>query len=1062
MSGVRVRFVFGFLASLACLLFAGAASTEDELKPKLSKHDQGLLAQLRADGKRNATLLVATVEGQTAAVAERLRALGADIGFRDDEFGYLRVIVPLDRASAVAATEGVQATDVDEVFPVPNLRPEGSVAGSGRLGPQVDPPGEDTPALNPYLPTQDIGAPQFVAENPTYDGRGITIGIVDTGIDLLTPELQTGKRLDGSSVPKFVDSIVATDPVLDGDPTWLPTDPVTATNGKFSYEGKEYTAPGNGEFRIGLLIEKNFPFPAYPYGSDLNRDQDEVDVFGVLWKFNNRVWVDSDSDLDFSDEKELRPYHINHDIGVLGTDDQGTEMRESVAFTVQVDRPSKRVNIGLVTNLHGTHVAGIAAGKSLFGGEMDGAAPEARIVAVRACVQGCTAHGMTEGMIFAVRNSDVVSMSIGGVQPLNDGNNARALIYNRLILNKNVQMFIAAGNDGVGENTVSDPSVVTRAMSIGASITKETWLSNYGADVARPEQMFVFSSRGPREDGGFKPSIAAPGAAVSTIPKFLLGQSVPESGYTLPPGYGMFNGTSMATPQSSGGAALLLSAAAQNGFTPKASALRQAIDSSGRPLEGFGVFEQGNGVMDVGAAWELLESNSIDTVAMASRAPVNTVMSGFLKNPHQGPGIHEREGWKAGDTRERTITLTRTGPGDGTYNLSWVGNDGTFASSVQSVTLRHDQPVSVPVTVSTATAGVHSAILNVDEPATPGIDYQVLNTVVAAEQLGPENNFTKTIEGEIDRTNNQSYFFNVTPGTLTFKVDLQVLAGRLRLNLFDPAGMPVTRSAFCTTPCSWLMAPQNPMPGVWEVSIDSSRTSPVQLSEFEVTATLQGVAVEPQSWTIDPATIGQEYEQTFSFENLHGTYTGHEAGTALASTLQLRPTIVEHAEQWYEVAIPAGSTQLRVTTGNTSDPGTDLDVYVFDPNGNQAGSDTSPDADELVIIENPMEGTWRIRIHAFAIPTGQTEYDYLDAVSHPMFGGVTLPNVVEEHPNGDTWERTATAVANAAPAAGRFLQGFVQVQSEDGAVLGEAEVQMRNLSQAGLSSARPGASAGGR
>ena len=53
-------------------------------------------------------------------------------------------------------------------------------------------------------------------------------------------------------------------------------------------------------------------------------------------------------------------------------------------------------------------------------------------------------------------------MSIGGLPALNDGNNARAELYNRLIEQSNVQMFISAGNSGPGVNTVGDPSSATR------------------------------------------------------------------------------------------------------------------------------------------------------------------------------------------------------------------------------------------------------------------------------------------------------------------------------------------------------------------------------------------------------------------------------------------------------------------------------------------------------------------------------------------------------------------------------------------------------------------------
>ena len=64
-------------------------------------------------------------------------------------------------------------------------------------------------------------------------------------------------------------------------------------------------------------------------------------------------------------------------------------------------------------------------------------------------------------MIYAVKSAhvDVINMSIGGLPALNDGNNARAELYNRLIEQYKVQMFFSAGNSGPGMNTVGDPSV---------------------------------------------------------------------------------------------------------------------------------------------------------------------------------------------------------------------------------------------------------------------------------------------------------------------------------------------------------------------------------------------------------------------------------------------------------------------------------------------------------------------------------------------------------------------------------------------------------------------------
>jgi subtilisin family serine protease len=146
------------------------------------------------------------------------------------------------------------------------------------------------------------------------------------------------------------------------------------------------------------------------------------------------------------------------------------------------------VNIGIVEAQPGSHVAGITGANNMLGNpDFDGAAPGAKVVSARACSWGggCTAAALTDGLVDLVvnRHVDVVNISIGGLPALNDGNNARAQLYNRLINDFGVQLFISAGNDGPGTNTVGDPAVATDAVAAAASISKETWLANYGSVV---------------------------------------------------------------------------------------------------------------------------------------------------------------------------------------------------------------------------------------------------------------------------------------------------------------------------------------------------------------------------------------------------------------------------------------------------------------------------------------------------------------------------------------------------------------------------------------------------
>ena len=61
-------------------------------------------------------------------------------------------------------------------------------------------------------------------------------------------------------------------------------------------------------------------------------------------------------------------------------------------------------------------------------------------------------------------------------------------------------------------------------------------------------------------------------------------QQIPGLGYSLPPGYTLMNGTSMASPQGTGVGALLISAAKQAGVQHQPDQIRQALMSSARFL----------------------------------------------------------------------------------------------------------------------------------------------------------------------------------------------------------------------------------------------------------------------------------------------------------------------------------------------------------------------------------------------------------------------------------------------------------------------------------------------
>ncbi|MFC5178792.1 S8 family serine peptidase [Nocardioides taihuensis] len=1028
----------------------------------LDKHDRELLADARAEGDKSVTLLIAAKSGANKTVVSGVTALGGTVQKRDDDVSYLRVSVPIGKAEAAARVAGIQAVDLDEDVPLDDPAPQGAQGAT----PQT-PPGPGTPALNPYLPTQDTGAPQFVAAHPTWDGRGVTVGIVDSGVDLDHPALQT----TSTGARKIVDWVTYTDPLTDGDPTWVSM-AAQVSGASFSYQGVTYTAPASGSYRIGLFDERDPNFGG-ELGNDINRDGNPAGssgIFAVLWNTSsNNVWVDTDQDHDLGDEQAMTDYGVRYDVGHFGADNPATDVREQMPFTVQTDGKNKFVNIGVVSAQHGSHVAGITAGNSLFGGDMDGAAPGAKVKSVRACLflGSCTAHALLEGMIWVTKqgNVDVVNMSIGGLPALNDGNNTRAVLYNRLISQYNVQIVLSAGNSGSGLNTIGDPAVATDALAVGSYVTDDTWRSNYGSDSAYDDNIHGYSSRGPREDGGFKPQLVAPGAAISTTPLWQPGGPVGGT-YSLPPGYSMLNGTSMASPQTAGALALLVSAAKQAGVQSQPAQLRQAVLSSARFLPRYGAYEQGNGLLRVGAAWDVLRQ-TVKPVSITSKVAVHTVLSAFLATPGFGTGIYDREGVAVGDDYTRTYTFTRTTGGSKaiTYNLGWVGNDGTFSAAASTISLPLNTPVTLAVRVNPEDAGIHSAILNLDNPATPGTDAQTLNTVVAAEDFTAGNSYTVTHSGEIGRNQTTSYFFRVPAGTPAFKVDLTgggaaAGAGQIRFLRFHPYGVGIDGNATtncynpnagagCSTGSATSRTTSNPLPGVWEVTVEARRTSDAVSAPYTLTASILGASVSPNPDTIPSADIGVPVARSYTMTNLFGAFTGRAVGTALGSAKLATPTIANLAQSQTAINVAAGSTSLRVTIGHTSDPGADLDLYVYNCTSGSpcvlAAQSADGDSEESVTIANPAAGTWVALVDGYSVPSGTTTYDYVDVFANPAFGSVAVTDANALRPAGSTWTVPGAVTANAAPAASRVLLGTVQVRTDANVLVGSGDVVVQQV-----------------
>ncbi|SDX99724.1 pre-peptidase C-terminal domain-containing protein [Micromonospora pattaloongensis] len=1028
----------------------------------LGPRDLELLAEAEAKGERGVTVLVVTEKGETKDVAGELTKLGATVANQVDSVGYIRARVPTAAVRKAAQLPGVAALDLNEAIPLPDPMPQARPGVRAATQQTLPGPGADTPAANPYMPTNETGAVSFVKSHPNWDGRGVTIGIMDSGVDLDHPALQkttTGER-------KIVDWVTATDPLEDASWRAMATE---VTGPSFSYAGATWTAPA-GTWRINRFSE-SITAASAPAG-DVNRDGDRTDTWGVLYNpANGDVRVDVNQNNDFTDDEVMRPYREKFQVGHFGTDNPDTPVRDQMPFVVEhrknVDvapddnKPGPYydfVNIGILESAHGTHVAGITAANDMLGnGAFDGAAPGAKLVSARACSWGggCTYAALTDGMVDLVvnRKVDVINVSIGGLPALNDGNNDRAVLYQRLINDHGVQLFISAGNSGPGINSVGDPSVAADVVSVAASISKDTWLANYGSVVKAKNALFNFSSRGPREDGGFKPNITAPGSAISTAPLWQPGAPAAEAGYGLPPGYQMLNGTSMASPQATGAAALLLSAAkaTDKGVTP--AALRRAIYNSASWIDGVPAHGQGYGMFNVNGAWKLLKGG-VETRSYTVDAPVCTPISQYLATPHRGTGVYNRcaadaGGHKVGETKSYVVKVTRTsGPNRPVvHTVSWVGNDGTFRTP-GAVSLPLNKTVEITVTAKPR-AGVHSAIMRIDDRSTSTVDFEVLNTVVAAESLAkPAYSFAT--EGTVQRNGFTSYFVTVPQGASALQVNLSGTAtgSQTRFIAYNPYGLPVesTSSLACFTNFSDanVCKPQerdyqNPLPGVWEIQVESRRTSPALDNPFQLQARVQGVTVEPATIELPAVTAGQASPVSWGVTNTFGPVKVTGRGGPLGSSLTSRPNIDNKATQTYQVTVPDGATRLDVAIGNPSDLGADLDLYVY-LGGREVGRAADGDSEEAVSLTNPAPGVYQVEVIAYEVPAGATQYDYRDAFFSAALGAVEVSGTTATLGNGSTATISGTVTAASVPPAGRKLFGEMTVVTEEGAVVGRGGV----------------------
>lgn len=502
------------------------------------------------------------------------------------------------------------------------------------------------------IPKREVGADAFLRSLPTADGRGVVIGVFDTGVDPAALGLAvttTGER-------KIVDIVDASG---SGDVDTRTTRKPDASGRLQGSSGRSLTLPDgvvnpSGEFRLGLK-----PASELFYGAVLRRvterraaaraaaaslaaaarangpeatalkaalakapddrtraERDRVarhqalqaleegkagtdpgPLFDcVLWHDGSgwRVLVDTDEDGDLRNERVLRPFGVAGEYASFGE-------LPYTHFGVQVYDEGRLLSIVTVSGDHGTHVASIAAGHDPADPSRNGIAPGARIFSVKIGDQrngssSALVSKLRAGGVLARHKVDILNVSYGARSLLQDGREVSSRLYDALVERYDVLVVMSAGNNGPALGTAGVPGAeASRVLGVGNYISAEMGPDLYGALHPVRAGALVTSSRGPTKDGDFGVDIMAPGAAIAAV-----------STETLH-GAGLKNGTSMASPSAAGVAALVLSAARQARVDASPARLRAALMLGASPLPQEDPPTRGAGLVHAPGAWKKLQ-----------------------------------------------------------------------------------------------------------------------------------------------------------------------------------------------------------------------------------------------------------------------------------------------------------------------------------------------------------------------------------------------------------------------------------------------------------------------
>lgn len=333
---------------------------------------------------------------------------------------------------------------------------------------------------------------------------------------------------------------------------------------------------------------------------------------------------------------------------------------------------------------HGTHVAGIAAAVTNNGEGIAGVTWRGAIMPLRAL--GCDGNGFNSAVASAIvwatdHGARIVNLSLGGPY---SSTVASAVEY---AIKRGMLVVAAAGNSAQDGNPFNYPAAQAGVLAVGATGHDDAW-----AEYSQVHDYVQVSA--PGGDGTIPHSTWN---IVSTMPTYDTYLSTQSGAYL---GYDALKGTSMATPQVSGVAALVWSRHPNLSADELKAILALSSDDLGEeghdPYYGFGRVNARR-ALDLARNWddEIARPNAPSKLSGSARARKVTLR--WQDNADDETSFVIERGTRSGSTWKYALVSTRDSNTE-KYSET-LKKAGTYRYRVRACNLGGCSTYAAPVTV---------------------------------------------------------------------------------------------------------------------------------------------------------------------------------------------------------------------------------------------------------------------------------------------------------------------------------------------------------------------------